>query len=415
VSAGQPGVPKKAGLGFIVVTLFLDILGIGLIAPVLPRLLELFVGHDATAASRTFGLLSASFALMQFIFSPILGSLSDRVGRRPVLLISLVGSGLNYLLLAFAPTLAWFFLARIVAGITAASIGTAGAYIADVSPPEKRAQNFGLIGMSFGLGFVAGPTIAAIAGQYDVRLPFYLAAGLSLVNAVYGFFVLPESLAPDHRRPFSWARANPIGTLNSLRKYSAVYGLSVAVFFIMLAQRGLESVWVLYTEHRYQWTIRQTGLSLAMVGLSAAIVQGGLVRRVIPALGERRSIIVGALIGSVSFMLYGLANQGWMLYAILPLGALGGISGPAAQGLMSKAVPASEQGMLQGGLSSMQSVTNVIGPLLSTWLFGLFIGPSAPAAVPGISFFVGAGLMLVGLALAARTFSKLPAHAPPAG
>lgn len=417
---------RKAGLGFIVGTLFLDILGIGLVVPILPRLVESFVGNDTTQGAFFVGALAASYSLMQFVFSPIMGSLSDRFGRRPVLLLSLFGSGFDYLLLAFAPSLAWFFLGRVVAGLCGASIGTAAAYIADVSPPEKRAQNFGLIGMSFGLGFVAGPLLSAFLGTLDLtlpgplasltgvtvlsglRVPFLVAAGLSFANAMYGLFVVPESLPEDRRRAFSWARANPIGTLSALSKYTVVRGLALTLFLVGVAQRCLETTWVLYTEHRFGWDIKATGVSLGVVGITAAVVQGGLVRRVIPRLGEQRSLTLGILITTIAFVLYGLATQGWMLYAVIVIGSLGAIAGPATQGLMSRAVPSNEQGMLQGGMSSVTSLTNILGPLLATNLFGFFISERAPLKVPGAAFFAGAVLLVLGLLNARRTFAQKP-------
>jgi DHA1 family tetracycline resistance protein-like MFS transporter len=398
---------RKPGLGFITVTLVLDVLGLGLIIPILPRLLESFVANDTAVASQLTGVLAAVYALMQFVCSPILGSLSDRFGRRAVLLTALFGSGLDYLLLAFAPSLSWFFVGRVISGICGASIGTAAAYIADISPPEKRAQNFGVIGMSFGIGFVAGPLLGGLLGQADLRLPFFIAAGLSLANAVYGFFILPESLSAEHRRAFSWKRANPVGTLSALARFPVVLGLAIAVFFMNMGQRGMESVWVLYTEYRYHWDIRATGFSLAVVGVTAAVVQGFLVRRIIPGLGEKKSLIVGVLIGAAAQVLYGVVPQGWMLYLALPIGAFGGIAAPAAQGLMSKEVPANSQGMLQGGVSSVNSLTQILGPLIATNLFSFFIGPRAPFAVPGASFFASALLYLLGLATALLTFSKL--------
>ena len=422
---------RKAGLSFIVVTLVLDILGLGLIIPILPRLVESFVGNDPTEGAFNVGLLAAVYAFMQFIFSPIMGSLSDRFGRRPVLLLSLFGSGFDYVLLAFAPSLAWFFLGRVVAGVCGASIGTASAYIADVSPPEKRAQNFGLIGMSFGIGFVAGPLLSAFLGTVELplpaflaeltghthlagmRFPFVVAACLSFANAMFGLFVVPESLAPENRRPFSWARANPVGTLSALGKYPVVLGLALTLFLIGVAQRSLESTWVLYTEYRYHWDIRATGISLAVVGLTAVLVQGGLVRRIIPRLGERRSLTTGILIGALAFVLYAIAPVGWMLYVFLVVGSLGGIAGPAAQGLMSKAVPANEQGMLQGGLASMTSITAFVGPPLATNLFGYFISERAPMKIPGAAFFAAAALMLLGLLAAKRAFKRLPAPTSP--
>lgn len=418
---------RKAGLRFIVVTLFLDILGLGLVIPILPRLVESYVGGSASEGAFYVGALASAYALMQFIFSPIMGSVSDRFGRRPVLLISLFGAGFDYVLLAFAPSLAWFFLGRLVAGLCGASIGTAAAYIADVSPPEKRAQNFGLIGMSFGLGFIAGPLLTAVLSGIElplpgflasivghdhldgIRTPFVAAALLSIANAMYGLFVLPESLSPENRRPFSWKRANPVGTLFALAKYPVVSGLALALFLTGVAQRGLESTWVLFTEHRFEWSVTQTSLSLAMVGVAAAVVQGGLVRRIIPRLGERRALVAGLMVSTLTFLCYGLAPAGWMLYFIITFGAFGGIAMPATQGLLSKAVPPNEQGMLQGGLASLTSVTNVIGPLIGTNLFGYFNSDRAPVRIPGAAFFFGSFLLLVSLLLTRATFKRLPA------
>lgn len=404
---------RKAGLGFILVTLILDILGIGLVVPILPRLVETFTGNDAGVASSYVGWLTATYAAMQFIFSPILGSVSDRFGRRPVLLLSMVGFCFNYLLLAWAPTLAWFFLARAIAGICGATIGTASAYIADVSPPEKRAQNFGLLGMAFGIGFVAGPLTGGVLGSIDLRLPFLVSAGLTMLNAIFGLIVLPESLTPEHRRPFSWSRANPFGLLGALGRYPVVLGLAVSVFFLSLAQRGLESIWVLYTEHRFHWDIRMAGYSLGAVGVMAAIVQGGLVRRIVPALGERRAIVVGVSVATLTYVLFGLAPAGWMAFAIIAVAALGNIAAPAAQGILSKAVPPNEQGMLMGGLSSLNSLTMVVGPLVSTSLFRFFISPKAPLYLPGASFFGSALMAITGLVLALRTFARVPQTAAP--
>lgn len=400
--------PRKPALGFIFVTLFLDILGIGLIIPILPKLVTQLQGGNVAAASHSVGLLAALYALMQFVFAPILGSLSDHYGRRPVILGSLLGSGLDYLLLAFAPNLGWFYLGRVVAGITGANITAATAYIADVSPPEKRAANFGLIGAAFGLGFIAGPALGGLLGNHDLRLPFLVAAGLTLANWLYGFFVLPESLAPENHRPFSWARANPVSSLFALRNHPLVLGLAVSFFLANLANFGLHALWVLYTDHRYGWTPNQVGWSLAVVGIMAAIVQGGLARRIIPALGEVRSITIGYLVGAISFAGYGLAPQGWMIYAILVFGSLGGIGAPAAQGLISHSVADNEQGAIQGALTSLGSVAGFTGPLISTSLFGYFIGPKAPFYLPGVGFFTGALLLLASLLVALRTIAKHP-------
>jgi DHA1 family tetracycline resistance protein-like MFS transporter len=403
--------PRKPALGFIFVTLFLDILGIGLIIPILPKLVTALQGGNMAAASHTVGLLAALYALMQFVFAPILGSLSDHYGRRPVILGSLFGSGLDYLLLAFAPNLGWFYVGRVVAGITGANITAATAYIADVSPPEKRAANFGLIGAAFGLGFIAGPALGGLLGSHDLRLPFFVAAGLTLANWLYGFFVLPESLAPENHRPFSWARANPVSSLAALRHHPLVLGLAISFFLLNLANFGLHALWVLYTDHRYGWTPSQVGWSLAIVGITAAIVQGGLARRIIPALGEVRSITIGYLIGALAFVGYGLATRGWMIYAILVFGSLGGIGSPAAQGLISRQVADNEQGAIQGALTSLGSIAGFTGPLFSTALFGYFIGPRAPFHLPGAGFFLGALLILISLWVALRTLAQHPPKA----
>jgi MFS transporter, DHA1 family, tetracycline resistance protein len=408
----QKSAQRQPALGFIFFTLFLDILGIGLIIPILPKLVTQFVGGTASDASSTVGWLGALYAMMQFVFSPILGSLSDKYGRRAVILTSLLGSGLDYLLLAFAPTLPWFFIGRIVSGITGASLTAASAYIADVSPPEKRAQNFGLIGAAFGLGFIAGPALGGLLGGVGLRIPFLVAAGLTLLNWLYGYFILPESLSLENRREFSWARANPIGSLAALARYPVVLSLTASILFINLAQFILQSTWVLYTDFRYGWDVTQVGISLAIVGVTSAVVQGGLVRVIVPRLGERRSVLIGISVSMVAFLLYGLATQGWMLYAILIGASIGGIAGPALQGLISQGVPANEQGAVQGSLSSLGSLTGVIAPLLGTYLFGFFTGPQAPAQVPGAAFFAASFFTAIGLMLAIRTFGKHPGISP---
>lgn len=402
---------RKPALGFIFITLFLDILGIGLIVPILPRLITHLQGNNVEAAAHTVGALGALYALMQFLCAPILGSLSDRFGRRPVILGSLFGSGLDYLLLAFAPSLSWFFVGRIVAGITGANIAAASSYIADISPPEKRAANFGIIGAAFGLGFIAGPALGGLLGANDLRLPFLVAAGLTLANWVYGLIVLPESLAPENRRAFSWARANPVGSLLALRRWPVVVGLASSLFLMNLAQFGLQNVWVLYTGYRYHWSSRQVGASLAVVGLMAAIVQGGLARRIIPALGERRAIVIGLTIGSINMIGYGLATAGWMILTIVAIGSLGSFGGPALQGLISRNVPPNEQGSVQGALASLGSVAGFIAPLIATSLFGYFISDRAPVKLPGAPFFLSAGLLITAMLLAVRSFRSTSASA----
>lgn len=418
--------PRKPALGFIFVTLVLDVLGIGLIVPILPKLVKFFEAGDTSAAANTSGLLMALYAMMQFLCAPLLGSLSDRFGRRPVILASLLGSGLDYFLLALAPNLGWFFAGRVIAGVTGANYSAATAYIADISPPEKRAANFGMIGAAFGLGFILGPALggvlqavgtSAVNAEFGLRLPFIVAGVLTLVNWLYGLLVLPESLVPENRRDFSWARANPVGALLDLRRHPVVIGLAATYFLVSLAHQAFPATWVLYTENRFGWTSIQTGLSLALVGLTAALVQGGLTRVVIPRLGERKAVVVGLSISAMAFVAYGLANHGWMFYALIVVGSLGGISNPAVQGLISRSVGANEQGGVQGSLAGLQSVAGFLGIQLSSRLFGYFIRPEAPVQLPGAAFFGGAILMAFGLALAIRSFRKdrLATEASPRG
>ncbi|MEZ4869832.1 MAG: TCR/Tet family MFS transporter [Caldilineaceae bacterium] len=400
---------RQPSIGFIFVTLLLDILGLGLIIPVLPELIKTFTNNSFEQASTTLGILTGIFALMQFLFSPILGSLSDQYGRRPVILISLLGSGLDYLLLAFAPSLPWFFLGRVIAGITSANITTATAYIVDVSPPAKRAQNFGIVGAAFGLGFIIGPAVGGLLGGYGLRVPFLVVAGITLLNWLYGYFVLPESLQPENRREFSWARANPVGSLSGLAQYPIVLALAGTLVLSNLAQFGLQSTWVLYTEYRFGWNVGAVGLSLAVVGLSAMIVQGGLIRAIIPRLGERRSLIFGLSISVISFTLYGLAYEGWMMYVIPFLGALGSLAQPSAQAIITQNVKDNEQGAIQGALTSLNSLTGVVGPLLATYVFSYFISDRAPVHAPGAAFFLGSVLLIFSILLALNTFRRLPA------
>ncbi len=402
---------RTPATGFVLVTLFIDMFGLGLIIPVMPKLVEQYQGGQVSAAADTLGLLMALFSLMQFVFAPILGSLSDRFGRRPVLLISLLGTGLDYLLLAWAPSLAWFYVGRVIAGISSASFSTAGAYIADISPPEKRAHGFGLMGAAFGFGFIAGPALGGLLGSMGLRVPFIAAACLALINWLYGLLILPESLPRNQRRPFEWSRANPIGSLLALQKYPVVLGLTATLFLVNLAYHVLHSTWVLYTGYRYQWAPFQVGMSLAVIGLMATVVQGGLVRVIVPKLGERRALVVGLLINATNFFAYGLATQGWMIYAILVVGSLGAISGPAAQALISRNVPLNEQGAVQGALTGLSSLAGIIGPPIFTTMFGYFISPRAPFLLPGAALYFGSLLMLSGLVLAVLSFRK-PAPVP---
>lgn len=396
--------PRKPALVFIFITLFLDILGIGLIVPILPRLIEQLGDGRVDSASFVYGWLVGLYSLMQFIFAPIIGSLSDRFGRRPVILLSLFGTGLDYFLLAWAPTLAWLFVGRLISGITGANYSAAAAYVADVSPPEKRSANFGIIGAAFGLGFIFGPAIGGWLGEFGLRVPFIVAGILTLINWLYGFLILPESLKKENRRDFSLERANPVAALFELKRHPLILGLSGSYFISSIAHQVYPSIWVLYTAFRYQWDTKQTGLSLALVGLMAAIVQGGLARKIIPRIGERNSAVWGLLIMAFALMGYGLAREGWMVYLIIVFGSLSGVAVPAIQGMVSKSVGDNEQGVIQGSLTSLQSVAGFVGPLLATSVFGFFVSEQAPVILPGASFFFSAFLSLVAAILALVSF-----------
>ena len=394
---------------FILITVFIDVLGIGIIIPILPELIKEFAGGSTTLAGRWFGVLAATYAVTQFFFAPILGALSDRVGRRPVILISLFGLGVDYIIMGFAPSLGWLFAGRLLAGVMGASITTANAYIADVSKPENRARNFGLIGVAFGLGFIFGPALGGILGGIDLRLPFFAAAGLALVNWLYGFFVLPESLPPENRDEFRWAKANPVGSVAVLRSYPLVAGLATSFIFIILAQRGLETVWVLYTGHKFGWDARANGLSLALVGIMATIVQGGLVQPVIKRFGERRAILGGLVIAVITYLGYGMATAGWMLLAFIVFGSIGGVAGPAIQGLVAGTVAPHDQGKVQGAIQSLMSLTAIVAPLLFTaGLFSYFTSEAAPVELPGAPFLLGAVMYAAAFLFLRRLFRKFP-------
>jgi MFS transporter, DHA1 family, tetracycline resistance protein len=335
-----------------------------------------------------------------------MGGLSDRFGRRPVLLASLFGFGLDYLFLAFAPTLGWLFVGRMIAGVMGASFTTAGAYIADISSPEKRAQNFGLIGAAFGLGFIIGPVIGGLLGSFGPRVPFMVAAGLTLLNWLYGFFILPESLKPENRRAFEWKRANPVGTLKSLFRYKVIAGLFISLAFVYISAHAVQSNWSYYTIEKFQWNERAIGISLGVVGFVFAIVQGFLIRIIIPRLGQERSVYLGLALYALGFFLYGLATQGWMMYAITVVYCLGGIAGPALQGIMSGIIPPNEQGELQGGFTSLMSVSSIIGPAVMNSLFAYFASDQAPVYLPGSAMLLGAVLTIISSLLARRTLKK---------
>ncbi|MFN0130994.1 MAG: TCR/Tet family MFS transporter [Phycisphaerales bacterium] len=446
---------RKPAVGFIFITLLLDVLGFGLLIPVAPRLVMSLQGHVAPVASGPMaaaqpdatngaakreaaqaispaspdgvndgkasaegdaapvvGALSALYAVMLFLCAPVLGALSDRFGRRPVLLVALFGSALDYLAMAFAPTLAWLFITRALNGLSGASMSTANAYIADVTPPEKRAAGFGMAGAAFGLGFVLGPLIGGILGEIDIRYPFFAAAALTLANWIYGFFVLPESLPADRRSTLSFGRVNPLGVFRHLGAYPVVAGLAAALFLLNMAQFALHTTWVLYTSHRFQWSPTDVGLSLFAVGLGAAVVQAGLAKHAVKRLGERASLLLGICLGVAAFTVYGLATHGWMIYVGIVIGSFGGISMPAAQAIITKAVKPTEQGQVQGALTGLQSVANIFGPLVGSAVFGYTAKEVGHVYFPGAVYLVSAGLSVVGAIVAWRVLARFMPTSP---
>jgi MFS transporter, DHA1 family, tetracycline resistance protein len=391
---------KSAAMGFIFITVLIDVIGWGIIIPVMPRLIATLKHIPVNEASKDGGLLLFVYACMQFIFAPVLGNLSDKFGRRPVLLFSLFGFGIDYLFLALAPTYSLLFVGRIISGITGASFTTASAYIADISTAETRPKNFGMLGAAFGIGFIIGPAIGGLLTGFGLRAPFYAAAVLSLLNWLYGYFVLPESLVKQNRRPFSWAKANPVGSLLFLRKYPALSGLVFSLILIYLAAHAVQSNWSFFTIYQFKWTEKMVGLSLSLVGVLVAGVQGGLIRVVNPKLGNERSVYLGLVLYSLGLFLFAFATQSWMMFAFLVPYCLGGIAGPALQSIISGHVPPNEQGELQGALTSLVSVTSIIGPLMMTNLFYSFTKSGAPVHFPGVSFLLG-GLLMLGSAILA--------------
>lgn len=410
-----PG-PRRAAFAFVFVTVLLDMFAIGIIIPVLPKLVEDFMGGDTARAAMIYGIFGTAWALMQFLFSPVLGSLSDRFGRRPIILLSNFGLGLDYILMALAPNVRWLFLGRVISGITAASISTAGAYIADVTPPEQRAAKFGLLGAAFGAGFVVGPALGGVLGDISPRLPFWVAAGLSLTNGLYGLFVLPESLTRERRSPFSWRKANPVGALKLLRSHPELWGFSWVAFLSNLAHVALPSVAVLYMSYRYNWDTKAVGLLLMGVGVCQVIVQGFLVGRVTKALGDRNTIVVGLLCGVAGFTIQAMAPTGAIYFAGVVVMSLWGLMNPALQGLMTRLVGPSEQGQLQGANSSVLGIATMIGPLLFTQTFATFIGAHRDWHLPGAPFLLSAVLLVSSLAVALRVMAtrlqSLPATPP---
>ena len=392
---------RQAAFVFIFATVFLDMLAIGIVIPVLPKLVLDFVGDTAQAA-KIFGIFGTGWALMQFLFSPFQGALSDRFGRRPVIVISNFGVGLDYVLMALAPTLGWLFVGRVISGITAASIATAYAYVVDVTPPGKRGARFGLLGAAFGAGFVLGPALGGLAGSISPRLPFWIAAGLSLANACYGLLILPESLPRSRRAAFSWRRANPLGALALLRSRGELFGLANVNFLSNLAHAVLPSISVLYMLYRYNWDQRTVGLTLAGVGVASIVVQGAVVGSVIKRIGERAALMLGIAFGVLGFLVFALARTGVEFWLGIPLLALWGLEEPASLALMSRSVSGSEQGRLQGANSSITGIANLVGPGLFSLTFAFAIGAGREWDLPGAPFLIAALLLALSATVAWR-------------
>jgi len=398
--------PRAAAVAFIFVTILLDMLALGLIIPILPKLVESFVDNDTARAAWIFGLFGTVWALMQFLFSPVLGSLSDRFGRRPVVLLSNFGLALDYVLMALAPSLLWLFVGRVISGVTSASIATSFAYIADVTPAEQRAAVFGKIGAAFGAGFVLGPALGGLLGNVDPRLPFWVAAGLSLANTLYGLLILPESLPADRRAPFRWKSASPVGALHLLGSDRLLAGLSLTNFIAQIAHVVLPSTFVLYATYRYGWDTKTVGLTLALVGICAMVVQGAGIGPIVRLFGERRALMLGLLCGAIGFLIFGLAPTGPLCWVGIPVMALWGVSGAASQALMTQLVEPDRQGQLQGATASVQSVAQLAGPFLFTLTFAYFIGKQSPVQLPGAPFLLASLLLVLALGVAMWTLAS---------
>jgi DHA1 family tetracycline resistance protein-like MFS transporter len=399
---------RRATFWFVFGTVLLDMLALGIIAPVFPKLvIQLEGGHEADAAA-LFGLFGTVWAAMQFVFAPVLGALSDRVGRRPVILASCVGLGLDYVIMALAPTVGWLFVGRVLSGVTASSFTTSFAYIADVTEPDERARRFGMLGAAFGIGFILGPVVGGLLGGISLRAPFWAAGALSVVGAAYGWFVLPESLPLERRAPFAWRRANPVGSLGLLRGHEALVTLAIVAFVYRVAHDALPSVFVLYGDYRFSWTARTVGFALAIVGFASIVVQAGLVGPLVRRLGEPRALLMGLACGAVAFVVYGLAPNGVVFLLGIPLGALYGLVYPSLQGLMTRRVGPDEQGRLQGALGSLMGIAGVIAPLLFTQVFAAAIGRFRGLGVPGAPFLLAALLLVVAMVVARREVGSSP-------
>ncbi len=397
---------SQPALVFVFITLLLDIFGIGLVVPVFPGLVQELHGGDMRTAAYTVGWLGALYSIMQFLFSPLAGRLSDRFGRRPVILLSLLGSGIDYLVLAWAPTLGWIYLTRAISGITAANFTAASAYLADVTPPEKRAAGFGMIGAAVGLGLVLGPAVGGLLAGFGLRIPFVAAGGITLLNWLYGVFILPESLKPEHRRPFRWESVHPLKALAILRSWPQVTWLAATLMLGMLASNVSTCLWVLYTSARYSWSSTQIGLSLALLGILVSVVQGGLAGRIAAVLGNRGGVYLGLLAMAAANFCYGSATAGWMFYLIISLGALGSLGGPMIKSMISQVVPADEQGAVQGALNSITSLSDIVAPPLWTFLFAYSIAPERGLHVPGLAYYAAGGVSLLAALLARSAFKR---------
>jgi DHA1 family tetracycline resistance protein-like MFS transporter len=398
---------RKAAIGFIFITLLIDVMGWGLIIPVMADLIAQLKKIPVNQASTYGALLLSVFAITQFLFAPVIGNLSDRYGRRPVLLLSLLGFGIDYVILALAPTYGLLFIGRIIAGVTGASFTTATAYIADVSTDEtSKAKNFGLIGAAFGLGFVLGPALGALLATWGIRAPFYAAAALCLLNCIYGYFLLPESLAKENRRPFEWKRANPFGSLKFLTKHPELGGLALSFFLIYLGAQSVQGNWNFFTIYRFNWSESMVGISLAVVGVLVGGVQAGLTRVVNPRIGNEKSIYLGLGLYTLGLVLFAFATQSWMMFAFLIPYCLGGICGPSLQSVLSGHVPANQQGELQGALTSLMSLTTIIGPPIMSGTFAYFTTDKAPFYFPGIHFLIGAVCMLLSIVITRKVLSR---------
>lgn len=397
---------RNASVGFIFITVLIDILGFGIIIPVMPELISGLTSLPVNEAAEKGSLLMSVYAIMQFICSPILGGLSDRYGRRSVLLISLFAFSIDYLFMALAPTYAWLFLGRMISGMTGASFSVASAYIADISTPQTRAKNFGMIGMAFGLGFIFGPIIGGLLGKIGTRVPFYGAAVLCLINWLYGYFILPESLKKENRRAFDIKRSNPLGSIKQIKKYPSIAGMLLCVFLIYMAAQAVQAPWGYFCKHRFGWNEDWIGYSLGMVGIMVALVQGGLIRIINPRLGNEKSLFAGLVLYSIGLILFSFASQGWMMFAFTAVYCLGGLAGPALQAIMSTKVPPNAQGELQGIITSIMSLTMIFGPLLMNYLFTYFTKKSAPIYFPGVHFFAGFIFMLASAGVAYINLQK---------